>query len=102
MRPSASLQGRVTDSASRAVAGARVRLGPNRLPGVNDAVTDQDGRYEIADLEQVDTLPLHCGISNVLLVEHPNGGQTREKVDSIPSTINVVLEDTRDGQGAAR
>jgi hypothetical protein len=94
MQPSASLKGRVTDSASRPVAGARVRLGPNRLPGVHDAVTDQDGQYEIADLEQADELSYESGISNVLQVEHPEYAATTARVASIPSTVNIVLNET--------
>ena len=108
MRPSASLKGRVTDSASRPVAGARVRLGPNQMPGVNDAVTDKDGRFEIADLEKVDEFSYETGISNMLYVEHPDGSKSSAIVQSIPSTVDIMLTSTvgtagqRDGAGKAK
>ncbi|WP_442508641.1 protein kinase domain-containing protein [Novipirellula sp. SH528] len=91
MRPAASLNGRVTDSASRPVVGANVRLGPNRMSGVNDAVTDQDGRYEIEDLEKVDNFSYETGISNMLYVEHFDGRKSSAVIQSIPSTVEIVL-----------
>ncbi len=62
------------------------------MPGVNDAVTDKDGRFEIADLEKVDKFSYETGISNMLYVEHPDGSKASAIVQSIPSTVDIVLE----------
>ena len=53
VRPAAKLSGRVTDPQGNPLAGAKVTVGgwagTLSIPGVNQAITDAEGRYEFAD-----------------------------------------------------
>ena len=90
MAPAASITGRVTDSKSQPVAGAIVRVGPNPLPGVNEAMTDAVGRFDIADLEAAEELSF--GMRNVLVVAHPEHNPQTATFTSVPSSIDIVLK----------
>jgi hypothetical protein len=95
MAPGASITGRVTDSKLQPIAGATLRVGSRRLPGVNDALTDADGRFEIADLQAAEKLPF--GTSNVLVVEHPKYDSQRATFNSVPTSVDIVLSLKRIG-----
>ena len=51
IEPASSLKGRVVDASGMGVSGAVVYVGVPHLRGVNDAVSDKDGNFVIADLE---------------------------------------------------
>ncbi len=89
MAPAASITGRVTDSKLQPIAGATVRVGSRRLPGVNDALTDAHGRFEIADLQAAEKLTF--GMSNVLVVEHPEYDSQTATFKSVPISVDFVL-----------
>lgn len=106
MKPGATLQGRVTDSSGKPIAGAWVwtnGLLNDPLPGVFSSGTDAEGRYAITDLPAWDVAkqkPIpsadgrgasvisHCYFS----VRHPDYGEQRPAYKRVPDSINITLQ----------
>jgi hypothetical protein len=101
-----TLSGTVTDESGRPVSGVTVFLPmptsfQQPLPGVRSAVTDEAGRYSIADLN-----PWTAGqsirgarnakeqlvvTSSVFLLDHPDYARTIAHNTAVPQTVNVIL-----------
>jgi beta-lactamase regulating signal transducer with metallopeptidase domain/protocatechuate 3,4-dioxygenase beta subunit len=106
MKPGATLQGRVTDSSGKAIAGAWVwtyGLLIDPLPGVFSSRTDADGHYAITDLPAWDVAkqkptPSADGRGMTAItgcyfsVRHPDYGEQRPLYKRVPDTINVTLQ----------
>ncbi|HEY2839479.1 MAG TPA: M56 family metallopeptidase, partial [Pirellulales bacterium] len=103
LRAAATLRGRVTDSAGRPVAGALV-VGnsqlPKSIPKIGCAVTDADGRYEIADLPPFDASkvpPLVFAggtmesVSTVGWIEHADFATHLLEYTKLPDVVDAVL-----------
>jgi protocatechuate 3,4-dioxygenase beta subunit len=104
LRPAATLDGRVTDSDGKPIAGARVwahgAYGP--LEGIKTARTDADGRFAISDMSATDPEKLKPrdvgnGIQQVFGhsyfdVLHPDYAHERPTYRSIPATVDVTLK----------
>lgn len=106
LKPGATLQGRITDTNGRAVAGAWVwTLGllTDPLPGVYSSRTDAEGRYAIMDLPSWDVAtekPTPDGPGRAVttitecyyFVRHPDYAEQRPAYKRVPDTINVTLQ----------
>jgi 5-hydroxyisourate hydrolase-like protein (transthyretin family) len=106
--PAAALQGRVTEITGKPVAGARVwsrSLWTGPAEGVCSTWTDADGRFVIADMTAWGTdafRPQPNGergtkVMKVMTgcyfdVVHPDFGHGRPLYQSIPATVDVVLQ----------
>jgi 5-hydroxyisourate hydrolase-like protein (transthyretin family) len=103
MPKAAALQGRVTDSSGKPVAGALVFSGSlptgDPLVGVQCARSDADGRYVINDLHPVKATVSKSDLNGktgvvffcYLTVRHPDYGERRPTYQSLPATIDVML-----------
>ena len=113
LRPAGTLRGRVTDTAGKPVAGARVwaaSLAGTPVEGVATAVTDADGQYAIEDMGRwtdEDARPRPIGGGRMVVtggvyfdVAHPDYARERPTWDRIPATVDVVLH--RAGASRAR
>ena len=84
----ASITGRVTDSKSDPVDGATVILG--QLPGVWQARTDANGKFEIADVPPAEELK--WGTSNIVTaVDSKSKAHARSTIKSVPSNVKLQL-----------
>ncbi len=105
MLVAATLKGRVTDADGKPVAGAVVGPGcglPEPVPGIGSAVTDADGKYQIADLRPWDATkqkPQPAGEGRYWItggcngtVLHPDYARQTFLYTRIPSTIDVTLQ----------
>jgi hypothetical protein len=105
LRPTATLQGRVTDSNGKPVAGALVwanSLVEGPVEGICSTRTDADGRYTITDMtawgdDALKPKPAGKGAQKVLVgcffdVTHPDYGQERPMYRNMPDTVDVVLQ----------
>jgi beta-lactamase regulating signal transducer with metallopeptidase domain/protocatechuate 3,4-dioxygenase beta subunit/Leucine-rich repeat (LRR) protein len=105
LTPAASLKGRVVNDDGKPVSGAIVYTGcgvPKPVPGIQAAVTDADGRYEIADLRPFDLAnqkprPGPNGTFMVAgpcigQVQHPDYARQPFKYSKTPDTIDVKLQ----------
>ena len=84
----ASVTGRVTDSKSDPVDGATVILG--QLPGVWQARTDANGKFEIADVPPAEELK--WGTFNIVTaVDSKSKTHARSTIKSVPSNVKLQL-----------
>jgi beta-lactamase regulating signal transducer with metallopeptidase domain/protocatechuate 3,4-dioxygenase beta subunit len=108
-----TLQGRVLDEQNRPVRGARVSTsswsdGVGIPTNINAAVTDAEGRFEIADLAAYDAEQARKEFEasqndfltvagsgmpwdRFITVEHPKFARKRAKITSIPGSVDVTL-----------
>ena len=84
----ASITGHITDSNSKPVDGATVILG--HLPGVWQARTDSDGRFEILDVPPAEKL--NWDRVNILMAVHPDlETLTTTTIKSVPTDVKIQL-----------
>ncbi|HUY90133.1 MAG TPA: carboxypeptidase regulatory-like domain-containing protein [Pirellulales bacterium] len=101
-----SLRGQVVDSEGKPVAGAVVSC-PDAcalakpLPGIMCAVTDADGRFEIADLPPFDVANLPPEVSDFGMfarasaavgIEHPDYAQQVAEYERLPAVVEATLQ----------
>ena len=104
LRPAGMLQGRLTDSTGRPVAGAFVRVGHDLaepVVGIRAARTDENGHYEISDFPiwdaatakpQIDPDGRTSKVSMCIAhVRHPDFAPAALGFTKVPSTVNLVL-----------
>lgn len=105
MPPSSVLSGRVTDEAGRPIQGAQVFSFcgfSTPIEGVQCAITDAEGRYEIKDLKAWDAdLEPSQDLGNGLHFQtalcrfnvlHPDYGEVHPEYTKIPARIDVALQ----------
>lgn len=102
MPEAASVLGKITGPDGRPVAGAKVWTGltHGRIDGINTAISDAEGLYEISDLEKRDgkaiPVPGHPGAfyrpTPWLFVQHPQFAGVIVELPEVPSTVNVTLQ----------
>jgi hypothetical protein len=99
---SGALTGRVTNERGEPLVGADVFFASadgHAIPGFMHAVTDQDGRYEIADLRLWDAndpnsigpIGIPGARSCLFSVKYPGYPTTRPRFGAIPSEVNVKV-----------
>jgi len=106
MPKAATLRGRLVDEDGKPVAGATV-IGPyslaNPVPGINCAISDAEGQYEVDDLQpfNIDELPMLLPellpfsvqyVSAAASVRHPKYADDVAEFRKLPAEADVVLK----------